>query len=67
MANSITYAQAKRTSKPGEGKRFKALAQELMGEGKSKASAQAIAASIGRKKYGAKKMSKMAFSRKRRK
>ena len=35
---------------------FKKLAGEIEGEGKSKASADAIAASIGRKKYGAKAM-----------
>ena len=39
---------------------FKKLAGEIEGEGKSKESADAIAASIGRKKYGKKGMQKKA-------
>lgn len=42
----------------GEGARFKSLTAKLEKEGKSKESAQKIAASIGRKKYGAKDMAK---------
>jgi hypothetical protein len=44
-------------SVPGEGSRFKALEKKLEKSGKSKKSAQAIAAAIGRKKYGPKDMS----------
>lgn len=40
----------------GSGGRFAALQQKLMREGKSPDSARAIAASIGRKKYGSKRM-----------
>jgi len=46
--------------KLGSGQRFKKLAASIEKEGKSKESADAIAASIGRKKYGNKKMNKMA-------
>jgi len=45
-----------KSMKPGGGGRFQKLTKELQREGKSKESAQAIAASIGRKKYGEKKM-----------
>lgn len=44
----------------GSGGRFKQLSDKIQKEGKSKAAADAIAASIGRKKYGAEKMAKMA-------
>jgi hypothetical protein len=46
--------------KLGSGGRFKALTNKLKKEGKSAESADAIAASAGRKKYGAKKMASMA-------
>jgi hypothetical protein len=46
--------------KLGSGARFKALTNKLENKGKSAESAKAIAASIGRKKYGASKMAKMA-------
>lgn len=46
--------------KLGSGARFKALSNKIEKSGKSKESADAIAASIGRKKYGAKKMAKMS-------
>jgi hypothetical protein len=42
--------------KPGGGGKFAKLKDELMGKGKSEESAAAIAATVGRKKYGAKKM-----------
>jgi hypothetical protein len=42
--------------KPGGGGKFAKLQDELMAEGKSKESAGAIAASVGMKKYGEKKM-----------
>lgn len=53
-------------AKLGSGKRFKALEGKIEKEGKSKGAAKAIAASIGRKKYGNKKMSKMAAAGKKR-
>lgn len=55
-----TYEKVKKTSKLGSGKRFAALSGSLKKEGYSKKSAGAIAASIGRKKYGAKKMASMS-------
>ena len=39
---------------------FKKLKKNIQAQGKSAASAGAIAASIGRKKYGARKMAAMA-------
>lgn len=49
-------------SKPklGSGKRFENLTREIEKSGKSEESAKAIAASIGREKYGAARMAKMA-------
>jgi len=47
-------------AKLGSGARFKALSEKIQKEGQSKAAAQAIAASIGRKKYGNERMAKMA-------
>jgi hypothetical protein len=46
--------------KLGSGKRFAKLEGKVEKEGYSKESAKAIAASIGRKKYGAEKMSALA-------
>lgn len=46
--------------KLGSGKRFANLENKLEKQGKSEESAKAIAASIGRKKYGDKKMQKLA-------
>ena len=46
--------------KPGGGGRFARLVDRLKAAGKSEESARAIAAAIGRKKYGAKKMAKWA-------
>jgi hypothetical protein len=42
----------------GEGTRFKKLEKKLESQGKSKKAAEAIAASIGRKKFGSKDMAK---------
>jgi hypothetical protein len=42
--------------KPGGGGQFAKLQDELMSEGKSKEAAGAIAATVGRKKYGNTKM-----------
>ena len=47
-------------AKLGSGARFKALTNKIEKSGKSEERAKAIAASIGRKKYGAKKMAAMA-------
>ncbi len=47
---------AKKSMKPGGGGRFAAFTKKLESEGKSADSAKAIAAAVGRKKYGAKKM-----------
>lgn len=57
------YQAAVKTSKPGEGKRFSALSMSIQSAGKSKKSADAIAASIGRKKYGNKKFSKLGVKK----
>lgn len=45
-----------KSMKPGGGGRFARLKDELQTEGKSPESAAAIAAAVGRKKYGNKKM-----------
>lgn len=47
-------------AKLGSGARFKALSKKIQKSGKSKSSADAISASIGREKYGNKKMTQMA-------
>lgn len=47
-------------AKLGTGTRFKNLTAKIRKSGKSKESAQAIAASIGRKKYGTKKMAQLS-------
>jgi hypothetical protein len=49
-----------KSMKLGGGGRFAKLTRKLESKGKSAGAAKAIAASIGRKKYGAKKMAKMA-------
>lgn len=48
------------TGKVGDGSRFKSFVKKVEGEGKSEASAKAIAAAAGRKKYGNKRMTRMA-------
>ena len=48
----------KKKPKLGSGKRFASLKKKLMAQGKTEAQANAIAASVGRKKYGNKKMNK---------
>lgn len=52
------YKKAVKTSKPGEGSRFKAMEGVLKAKGVKNPGA--LAASIGRKKYGAKRMANMA-------
>lgn len=49
-----------KTTKPGGGARFQALKNKLKGKGKSDVAAKAIAATVGRKKYGKKKMGQFA-------
>jgi hypothetical protein len=49
---------ARKSMKPGGGGRFQKLEGQLEREGKSASSAKAIAASIGRKKYGNKRMAR---------
>ncbi len=49
-----------KSMEPGGGGRFAALVNKLKGKGKSEDSAKAIAASIGRKKYGKSKFQEMA-------
>lgn len=46
--------------KVGDGSRFKSFVKKVEAEGKSAESAKAIAAAAGRKKYGNKRMSRMA-------
>lgn len=46
--------------KLGSGGRFAELSKKIQKEGYDKAAAQAITASIGRKKYGNEKMASMA-------
>jgi hypothetical protein len=46
--------------KLGSGERFKALSSKIQKAGKSKDAADAIAAAIGRKKYGKAKFQKLA-------
>jgi hypothetical protein len=52
--------------KPGGGGKFKKLQDELVSEGKSTEAAGAIAASVGRKKYGKKKMTEWSSQGKKR-
>lgn len=59
------YEKAKKNSKPGEGSRFKALTKAL--EAKGVENPEALAAYIGRKKYGAEKMAKWAAKERKRK
>lgn len=62
MADAMREALEKKRkqAKLGSGSRFNDLTKEIEHEGKSEESAKAIAASIGRKKYGASKMGEMA-------
>lgn len=47
-------------AKLGSGARFKALSQKVQAQGYSKESANAVAAAVGRAKYGKKKFQAMA-------
>lgn len=59
------YEEAKRTSKPGEGRRFKALNRVLATKGAR--NPDALAAWIGQQKYGKKRFQQMAAAGRRRK
>lgn len=54
------YLDEEKSMRLGGGGRFQKLVKHLTDQGKSEESAKAIAASVGRKKYGKAKMSKMA-------
>jgi hypothetical protein len=53
-------AEAKKSMRLGQGGRFEKLVDKLKSQGKSEESAKAIAASVGRKKYGKAKMAQWA-------
>jgi hypothetical protein len=58
--NTIMKKNGGKTMEPGGGGRFAKMVNKMKSEGKSEESANAIAASIGRKKYGASKFQAMA-------
>ncbi len=61
LANTLKKKQTGgKSMEPGGGGRFAKMVSKLKGEGKSEDSAKAIAASIGRKKYGKSKFQEMA-------
>jgi len=61
MGGKMEYKKGgKKTMEPGGGGRFAKMVNKMKGEGKSEESAKAIAASIGRKKYGKSKFQAMA-------
>ena len=64
-AARAAYKRAAKTSKPGQGKRFKALAKSAKAGGARDPGA--VAAAIGRKKYGKKRFQKMAAAGRKRK
>jgi hypothetical protein len=49
-----------KSTKPGGGGRFAMMKDELMKKGYSEESAEKIAAAVGRKKYGAKKIAQFS-------
>jgi hypothetical protein len=54
-------------AKPGSGKNFAALVAKLKRQGHDEEAAKAIAASIGRKKYGKERFQRMAAKARKRK
>ena len=60
MAKASKKTYKGKSLKPGGGGKFAKLVDKLKAKGKSASSAKAIAASVGRKKYGAKKMAKFS-------
>ena len=63
MAKKMTAKKKKSSAKLGSGARFAALKKELTGKTSNPA---AVAASIGRKKYGAKKYAQLSAAGRRR-
>ena len=63
----VAAKKKKSKGKLGSGSRFKSLSSKIQKSGKSKKAADAIAASIGRKKYGKKKMAKLSAKCRKRK
>ena len=61
------HSDTKKSMKPGGGGRFEKLEGHIEKEGYSKESAGAIAASIGRKKYGPTKMAQLSAAGRKRK
>ena len=59
------YEQARKTSKPGEGKRFAALVKSMEASGAT--NPEAAAAAVGRRKYGKKRFQEMAAAGRKRK
>ena len=57
---AISGMGAEKVSSAKSGMRFKKLSRKIQKSGKSKSAADAIAASVGRKKYGAKKFAAMS-------
>lgn len=55
-----------KSMEPGGGGRFEKLEKKIEGQAKSPERAKAIAASIGRKKYGGKRMAKWSAAGRRR-
>lgn len=59
------YEEAVRMSKPGQGKRFKALTEAAAASGAE--NPEAVAAAVGRKKYGKARFQAMAAAGRKRK
>ena len=67
MGGKMEYKKGgKKTMEPGGGGRFAKMVNKMKSEGKSEESAKAIAASVGRKKYGKSKFQEMASAGKKR-
>ena len=49
-----------KSTRPGGGGSFAMMVDELIAKGKSKSAAKGIAAAVGRRKYGAKRMAKFS-------
>ena len=60
MGGKMEYKKGGKSMEPGGGGRFAKMVSGLKKKGKSEESAKAIAASIGRKKYGKSKFQEMA-------
>lgn len=60
------YEAARKRYRPGQGGRFRALVSDLKARGYSEESARAIAATIGRRKYGSRQMARWAAAGRRR-